>query len=702
MKRSILPMIVVGLIFNACQMNNKEMNSNPFFEEYGTYYEVPAFDKILNKHFVPAFKAGMEAEKREIEDIIKNPQAPDFDNTIAAMDRSGLLLAKVSNVFYNLTSANTNDSIQTIAKEIAPLLSQHRDDIRLNKALFERVKAVYDKKDQLNLTTEEATLLDKIYKQFVRGGANLAEKDKERFREINKELSLLSLQFGDNLLAETNNFKLVIDREDDLSGLPDFVINAAADAAKNTGEDGKWVFTLHKPSLIPFLQYSDIRALRKKMLMAYANRCNQDNENDNKEILEKIAALRVERAHLLGYKTHANYILEENMAKEPDHVYKLLDQVWEAALPVAKQERTELQALIDAEGGKFKLQAWDWWYYAEKLKKQKYDLSEEELKPYFQLDNVRKGMFDVANKLYGITFTERNDIPKYHPEVVTYEVKEADGSHIGILLMDFFPRASKESGAWMNSYRKQYKLDSKNVSPIITMVMNFSKPAGDLPSLLTFEEVSTMFHEFGHALHGLLSDCTFRTISGTSVPRDFVELPSQIMENWCSEPEVLKSYAIHYQTGEPIPDELIEKMKNAKYFNQGFATVEYTAAAYLDMDWHTLTDTSLRDAIEFENESMDEIGLIPEIIVRYRSPYFAHIFSGGYSSGYYSYMWSEVLDADAFEAFKERGLFDQQTARSFRDNILARGGSDDPMKLYIAFRGKEPSSEAMLRRKGLL
>jgi peptidyl-dipeptidase Dcp len=572
----------------------------------------------------------------------------------------------------------------------------------LNEDLFNRVKTVYDQKDELDLTTEQEKLLEKIYKQFTRGGANLTGEEKERMREINKELSLLSLQFDDNLLSETNSFKMVIEDKEDLAGLPDFVLNAAADAAKESGEEGKWVFTLHKPSLIPFLQYSDRRELREKMLMAYANRCNHDDEHDNKEILKKMVNLRIERANLLGYKTHANYILEENMAKEPAEVYNLLNEVWKAALPVAIQEREGLQAMIDSEGGDFKLEAWDWWYYAEKLRKQKYDLSDEVLKPYFQLENVRQGMFDVATNLYGIKFKKRDDVPTPHPDAIAYEVLEADGSHIGILFLDFFPRASKQSGAWMNSYRKQYRLDGKNVTPVITMVMNFSKPTGDMPSLLTFDEVSTMFHEFGHALHGLLSDCTYRTLSGTSVPRDFVELPSQIMENWCAEPEVLRTFARHYQTGEVIPDELIEKMKEAKHFNQGFATVEYTSAAYLDMDWHTLTEPMEGDVIEFETESMDEIGLIPEIIVRYRSPYFAHIFAGGYSSGYYSYMWSEVLDADAFEAFKETSLFDKKTASAFREYVLSRGGTDDPMKLYIQFRGKEPSTEPMLKRKGLI
>jgi len=702
MKKIFLLLFTGAFVISSCNLNQEEMNTNPFFTDYGTPYEVPAFDKIKNEHFLPAFAEGMKQHAGEVEKIATATAPPDFENTIASLDRSGMLLRKVSNVFYNLTSANTSDELQSIAREVAPLLSKHNDDIRLNEALFARVKDVYVKKDELDLSTEQEKLLDKTYKQFTRGGANLKGDDRERMREINKELSVLSLQFDDNLLAETNNFKMVIDNEEDLAGLPDFVINAAADAAKEAGEEGKWVFTLHKPSLIPFLQYSEKRDLREKMLMAYANRCNHGNEYDNKDILKKMTNLRVERANLLGYETHAHYILEENMAKEPAEVYNLLDEVWKAALPVAKQEVQELQTMIDKEDGDFRLEAWDWWYYAEKLRKQKYELSDEVLKPYFQLENVKKGMFTVANNLYGIKFNERDDIPVPHSDAVAYQVTEVDGSHIGILFMDFFPRASKQSGAWMSSYRKQYRLDAGNVTPVITMVMNFSKPTGDMPSLLTFDEASTMFHEFGHALHGLLSDCNYRTLSGTSVPRDFVELPSQVMENWAAEPEVLKTFAIHYKTGEVIPGELIEKMKKAKHFNQGFATVEYTSAAYLDMDWHTLTEPYNGDVLEFENNALDEIGLIPEIIVRYRSPYFAHIFAGGYSSGYYSYMWSEVLDADAFQAFKETSLFDRETAKAFRDNIISRGGTDDPMKLYINFRGKEPSTEPMLKRKGLI
>ncbi|MCK9400249.1 MAG: M3 family metallopeptidase [Bacteroidales bacterium] len=698
-----LSLLFMGMMMS-CTTGEKKMKTeeNPFFTAYGTPFETAAFDKIRNEHFMPAFQQGIKVHEAEIDAIVANPGTPDFENTIVALDRSGDLLVSVSNVFYNLTSANTNEELQAIAKEVSPILTTHYDNILLNAKLFQRIKAVYELKSQLNLTTEQATLLDKTYKQFARGGANLPEDKQAELREINKELSLLSLQFGDNMLAETNAFKLIIDNPEDLAGLPQFVRDAAAAAAKEDSLDGKWIITLHSPSRIPFLQFSDKRELREKVLKAYINRGDNNNQYDNKKNASKMAALRVKRASLLGYATHADYILEENMAKNPQAVYTFLDKVWSAALPVAKKEVTELQAMIDAEGSKFKLEPWDWWYYAEKLRKQKYDLDEEALKPYFSLENVRLGMFDVATRLYEITFVERNDIQKYHPEVRTFEVKEADESHIGILYMDFFPRASKEGGAWMNSYRDQYMAGDSAVTPIITMVCNFSKPTPDMPSLLTFEEVSTLFHEFGHALHGLLSDCTYRKISGTSTPRDFVELPSQIMENWASEPEVMKMYARHYKTGEVIPQELIDKITASEYFNQGFTTVEYMSACYLDMDWHTRIDTTQVDAIAFENQSMAKIGLIPEIVVRYRTPYFAHIFAGGYSSGYYSYLWAEVLDADAFEAFKETSLFDPSTAKAFREYILSRGGTDDPMNLYKLFRGKEPDVKPMLKRKGLI
>lgn len=703
MKTSFLLFFAAAILFWSCSMIKKEplKDQNPFLFEYNTPFKVPPFNKIKEKHYLPAFKEGIKQEQEEIEVIANNSEAPTFENTIEAMEGSGALLTRVNDVFYNLTSAHTNDELQDIAKEVAPLLSRHQDDIILNDKLFQRVKVVYAQKDGLNLTVEQNTLLEKYYKDFVRGGANLDEENKAELREINEELSLLTLKFGENILGENNAFELVIENEADLAGLPEAAIIGAAEAAEERGHEDKWVFTIHKPSMIPFLQYSEKRDLREKIFKAYINKGDNNNELDNKEILSRIAALRVEKANLLGYKTHADFVLEKNMAKKPEKVYDFLSQLWKPALAKAEKEAEELQKMIDKDGKDFKLEAWDWWYYAEKLKKAKYALDDETLRPYFKLENVRNGAFTVANKLFGITFEEITDIPKYHQEVKVFEVKEADGSHIGLLYTDYHPRASKRGGAWMSSYRKQSRLGGREVTPVITNVCNLSKPTGDKPALLSFEEVSTLFHEFGHALHGLLSNSTYQRLSGTAVPRDFVELHSQIMENWAAEPEVLKEYARHYLTGEPIPDELIEKIIKARHFNQGFETVEYLAASYLDMDWHTLTEAGELDPLEFENASLGKIGLVPEIVVRYRSTYFRHIFSGGYSSGYYSYIWAEVLDADAFQAFKEAGIFDQKTARAFRENILAAGGTEDPMTLYKRFRGAEPQIDALLKRRGL-
>jgi peptidyl-dipeptidase Dcp len=704
MKKAVFFLIVIGLLFLSCtkQEEQETMEVNPLLSEFDTPFGVPPFDTIKEEHYLPAFKEAMGQQQQEIEEIVANPDAPTFENTIEALERSGELLRKVESIFDVLNGSMTNDKMQAVAKEAAPLRSKHQDDIRLNEKLFQRIKTVFEKKDELDLTEEQNMLLEKYYKDFIRGGADLDEEEKARLREINKERSVLTLKFGENILKEDNRFELVIENEDDLAGLPQQVITAAAEAAKERGHEGKWVFTLHKPSMIPFLQYSQRRNLREKIFKAYINRGNNDDELDNKAILSRIAELRVERAHLLGYKTHADYVLEMNMAKKPENVYQFLDKIWKPALAVAKGEAKELQEMIEKEGSSFKLQPWDWWYYAEKVKKAKYALDEEMLRPYFKLENVREGAFYVANKLYGIQFVARDDIPKYHEDASVFEVKDADGSHIGILYTDYFPRASKRGGAWMNSIRKQYRLEGKNIHPIITNNGNFARPTGGKPALISSENVLTLFHEFGHALHGLLSDCTYYRLSGTSVPRDFVELPSQIMENWAFEPEVLKVYAKHYETGEVIPQELVDKMKKAALFNQGFAAVEYLAASYLDMDWHTLTEPEELDVLEFETESLNRIGLIPEIIVRYRSPYFRHIFSGGYSAGYYSYIWAEVLDADAFEAFKETSLFDQETALSFRKNILEKGGTEDPMKLYMRFRGAEPKVEPLLKRKGLI
>jgi peptidyl-dipeptidase Dcp len=707
MKKALIFMAILAVMTSACAKKEPPppppaQETNPFFTAWTTPFETPPFDKIKEAHYLPGFQAGMDQQKKEIEAIAGVPAAPTFANTIEALEKSGELLTKVGNVFYNLTSANTNDEMQKIESTVAPLLAKHQDDINLNAKLFDRVKAVNAQKDKLGLNPEQARLLDKFYKNFVRGGANLDEAKKAEFRKINEELSVLTQKFGENVLKEDNNFALVIDKKEDLAGLPESVIQGAAEAAKRRGQEGKWVFTLHKPSCIPFFQYSAKRELREKLFKAFINRGNNADEFDNKANAAKIAALRVKRANLLGYKTHADYILEENMAKNGENVTKLLDQVWTPAIAMAKKEAAELQAMMAKEGIAGKLQPWDWWYYADKLKKARYDLDDQVLKPYFKLENVREGAFSVANKLWGLQFVVRTDIPKYHPDVKVYEVKEADGTHIGILYTDYFPRPSKRGGAWSNTFRSQSVRGGRMITPVVSNNGNFSMPVGDMPSLLTFEEAETLFHEFGHALHDLLSHCTYEALAGTNVPRDFVELPSQIMENWAGDPDVIKTYAKHYQTGETIPQALIDKIRNASLFNQGFATVEYMAACYLDMDWHTLKEAVEQDTLKFEDASMKKIGLIPEIIVRYRSPYFQHIFSGGYSAGYYSYIWSEVLDADAFQAFKETSLFDAATAQSFRQNILSRGDTEEAMALYKRFRGREPKVEPLLKKRGFL
>ncbi|WP_461637512.1 M3 family metallopeptidase [Labilibaculum euxinus] len=703
MKKTFLYVLVAGIGLTACNSNKSEQKTeNPFFADYNTPHQTAPFDLIKFEHFEPAFMEGMKQGRAEIDAIANNTEAPTFENTIEAMDKAGQLLTKVSNVFFNLSGSDTNDSIQALSKRLAPELTKYGADIDLNENLFKRVKAVYEQKDALNLDVEANTLLEKTYKGFVRGGADLDAGKKAKLRAIDEKLSLLTLQFGENQLAENNAFVLLIDNEDDLAGLPESVKAAAAETATAKGEDGKWAFTLDKPSMLPFLQYADNRELRKKIYMGYVNRCNNDNEFDNKKVLSEIANLRVERAQLFGFKSHADYILAENMAKTPEKVFELLNKLWDAALPNAKLEAAEMQKVIDKEGGKFKLASYDWWYYAEKVKKAKYNLDESELRPYFEINNVRDGAFELAHRLYGINFIERNDISKYNKDVQTWELQEADGTHIGIFYLDYFPRASKRGGAWMNSFRKQSGWQTENaITPIICNVCNFTKPVGDQPALLSVDEVETLFHEFGHALHGFLSRCKYNTLSGTAVSRDFVELPSQVMENWCLEPEMLALYAKHYQTGEVIPVELVKKVQDAGKFNQGFATVEYLAASLLDMKYHTLSEVQDIDVTKFEDDYLKSIGLIPEIYSRYRSTYFAHIFSGGYSSGYYAYIWAGVLDSDAFQAFKETGLFNKETAAAFRNNVLAKGGTEDPMKLYKRFRGAEPNIDALLIKRGL-
>jgi len=671
---------------------------NPFFSEYDTPFGVPPFDLIKAEHFLPAFEKGMEESKNNVEAILSSTEEPTFENVFEALDRSGELLGKVSSVFFGLASANTSPELQAIQMEISPKLAAHGDEISLDPRLYEKLKAVYDNRESFNLTDEQMFLLENQYMGLVRNGAGLSDEDKTKLKELNQEISVIRVKLSNNVLAETNNYKLEISKEEDLAGLPESVIDQAAATAKESGLEGEFVFTTQKPSMIPFLQYSENRELRAKLYSAYLNRANNDNDFDNKELLAKLFELRAEKAELLGYKTHSHLVLEPRMAKEPANVYEFIDRVWEKALPVAKSERDQMQEIIDREGGNFKLASSDWWYYAEKLRKEKYDLDDSELRPYFELNNVMNGAFTVANKLYGITFTEIKDIPLPHPDAVAYEVKESDGSHTGVLYLDFYPRASKKQGAWCGSYRSHKVLDGKEITPVTTMVMNFTSPTKDLPSLLSLDEVSTLFHEFGHALDNLFSEETYNT---SYIAWDFVELPSQIMEHWVTEPEVLKMYAHHYESGEPIPDELIEKIKNSSYFNQGFNTVEYMATCYLDMAYSTITAGTDIDVAQFEEDVFKRIGKIPEIESRYRSTYFLHIV-GGYDSGYYSYSWAGILDNDAFDAYTERGIFDQETAKSFRENILAKNGTKDALEMYISFRGREPKIDPYLRNLGLL
>lgn len=681
----------------ACSQQPTE-SENPFFSEFQSPYGSPDFDRIQLTDYEPAFLKGIEQQNQEIKAIVENPEAPTFENTIVALDNSGEILNRVSGVFFALTSADTNDELMALESKIAPMLSEHSDNIYLNEALYQRVAKVCEQEvsGAIQLTTEQHYLLEKYRKAFERSGAALDKEKQARLREINKELSTLTIEFSNHVLADNNAFKLVVDKKEDLAGLPEAVIAGAASEAEAQGEKGKWVFTLQESSRTPLLQYAQNRELRKQIYQAYTSLGNRNNENDNKEILKKILTLRVEKAQLMGYDTYAAYVLADNMAKTPENVLDFLHNLWGYSIQNAKKEAAELQQIMDKEGKGEKLEAWDWWYYAEKLRQQKYNLNEDEIKPYFSQADVQKGLFYVVNKLYDITLTPTDTVPVYNKDVKTYIVNDADGSFLGLFYCDYMPRASKQSGAWMSNFREQ----KEGVRPLIYNVASFTKPAGDTPSLLTIDEAKTMFHEFGHALHGMLSQCKYQGVSGTAVAQDFVELPSQIMEHWTVEPEVLKVYARHYKTGEVIPDELVAKIENQALFNQGFMTTELLAAALLDMEFHNLTTTEGLDVVAFEKQLMDKLGLIPQIAPRYRATYFRHIM-GGYDAGYYSYLWAERLDADAFEAFKEHGIFDPATAKAFRQNILEKGGSDDPMKLYEAFRGAQPSLEPLLKNRGL-
>lgn len=676
-------------------------HDNPVLADSALPFGAPEFSKYQSTDYEAAFMEGLEEQRAEIDAIANSKEEPTFDNTIAALERSGKKLSKVSGIFFNLNETDADDVMRETEKKLSPILTEHSAYMTMNEALFARVKKLYDNKANLGLTREQEMVLDKYYRMFVKGGALLDAEKKAQLMEIDKQLSLASIEFGENSLAETNAFQLVITDEKDLAGLPQSSINAARELAEAAGKEG-WLFTLQKPSWIPFLQYADNRELRKKMYLGYINRGDNNNENDNKEVIARILKLRQQKAQLFGYETFAEFQLEDKMAKTPEAAYDLLMTIWNAALPKAKAEAAELQKMMDAEGKGEKLEAWDWWYYTEKLRQEKYALSESELRPYFSLDNVRKGAFMVSEKLFGMQFRPVEGLDLYHPEVETFEVLDADGSHLALFYTDYFPRATKRAGAWMNNIVEATNIDGENQRPMIVNVGNFTAPTGDTPSLLTIDEARTLFHELGHALHGFLTQTKYPSVSGTSVARDFVELPSQIMEHWAIEPEVMKMYALHYETGEPITDELIAKMQATSSFNSGFETVELVGAALLDMEYHMLTDYSNFEANAFEKSVAEKIGLIPQIAFRYRGPYFNHIFSGGYAVGYYSYLWAEVLDADGFEAFKEKGIFDEATGRSFRKNILEMGGSEEPMTLYKRFRGAEPNPEALLRNRGLI
>jgi len=688
--------MAVALAAVSCNTQTKDQG-NPFYAEWKTPFGVPPFDQIRNEHYLPAIDSGIALARLQIAEITANEDAPTFANTVAQYDRAGELMSKVAYVFYSQTSANTNDTLEALQMEIAPKMSAFSDEVLLNAELFSRIKVVWENRSAEELNDEELFLLENMYKSFVRNGALLGPEDQEILKKLNQELSLLTVRFSQNVLEETNSFRLVIDDEADLKGLPESVIAGAADEAKSAGMEGKWVFTTRKPSMIPFLQYADNRDMRKKLYDAYLNRGNNGNENDNNKILADIVRIRAERAKLLGYRTHADIVLETRMAKTPENVLNLLNNLLERSLRVAKRERDEMQKIADAAGGNFKLEPHDWWYYAEKLRKARYDLDENELRPYFRLDNVRDGAFAVANKLYGITFSPIDKIPLPHPDAQAFEVKEADGSHIGVLYMDFYPRESKRQGAWCGGYRDHKIVDGREITPVVTIVGNFTPPSGGRPALLSMDDVLTLFHEFGHGLQALFAENTY---SSTTVAWDIVELPSQIMEHWATKPEVLAMYAKHYETGEVIPEALVEKIRNASYFNTGFDNVEIMAASLLDMAYYSLEAPVQVDPQQFEKETMKKIGLIPEIEPRYRSTYFLHMIDG-YDAGYYVYTWAAVLDHDAFEAFNENGLFDQAIATSFRKNVLEKMGIMDAEKMYLNFRGREPEIEPLLRNRGL-
>lgn len=716
MNKKLIPMIALSVIVMAsCGHNNKQESPNPFLSEYQTPFKVVPFDQIKTEHYMPAFEAGMKEQLEEIDAIVNNEETPTFQNTILPYDKSGETLSRVSSVFFNILECNSDDELLALAEEVMPMLSKHGDAIAMNPKLFERIDYVYQHRNEMGLDDQQIRVVEKYHDDFVRSGAALDAEKQAELSQINEQLSTLSLQFGNNLLKENGGYKLVIEDEKDLAGLPQSSIEAAAAQAKEDGMEGKWVFTLSKPSLIPFLQYADNRKLRKQMYTAYYNRGDNGNEYDNKEIIKQILKLRQQKAQLLGYDNYANYVLAVNMAHDAATVDQFLIEIFEPAQVLAKKELAEMQAIADKECKSYvnekgeivqpesiEVLGWDWWYYAEKLRKEKYDFDENLIKPYLSVDNVRDGMFMAANKLYGVTFTRNNTLPVYYPGVETYEVKEANGDFLGILYLDYYPRASKSGGAWCTEFRNAgHDINGNKIYPLVSLVMNFTPPTDSVPALLNWDETETMWHEFGHSLHAFFSDGLYDRTCG-AVPHDFVELPSQIMENWVAEPEVIRTYAKHYITGEVMPDSLIEKIENSALFNQGFMTTELIAASILDMKFHELTEVENLDVDAFEKQQMDAINLIPEILPRYRATNFSHIFNGGYSAGYYGYTWAEVLDKDAFNYFKSSGdLFNPEIAAAFRKHCLQDGGNDEGMVQYRKFRGQDPDNEPYLRARGL-
>lgn len=685
------------LLLASCENKNSD---NPLLANFNTPHQTPPFDKIALSHYEPAFEQAIVEAKQDIQHIIDNPATPDFDNTIVALDLAGGQLSNISSIFFNLNSACTNEEMQQIAQRISPKLTEYSNSVNMHPDLFRRVKQIYSQKETLPLTPEQQTLLEDTYRSFVKGGANLEGADRKRFEEITMELSQLGLQFDENTLAETNAFTLHLTDPQELSGLPESAREAAAMTAREKGLEG-WLFTLHAPSYIPFMKYADNCSLREKMYRAYAARGNRDNANDNKEIIRKMTALRLEKAQLLGYRTYAEYVLTDRMAASPETVNSFLAQLLSASHPFALSEKKEVEDFARKQGFQGELQRWDWSYYSNKLKQEKYALDDEMLKPYFQLEKVQQGVFGLATRLYGLSFREVTDIPKYHEDVKTFEVYDRDGQFLAILYTDFFPRESKGGGAWMTEFRGQHKINDQDIRPLVSIVMNFTKPTPNTPSLLTFDEVTTFLHEFGHALHGMLSQCTYNSTGGTNVYRDFVELPSQIMENWALEKEWLDTWATHYQTGEKIPQEYISKIHHAANFQSGYQSDRQISFGTVDMAWHTITSPVTTSVQEFETQAMASTESFPIVDSSCFSTAFGHIFGGGYAAGYYSYKWAEVLDADAFSVFKEKGIFDRTTADAFRKNILEKGGSEHPMTLYKRFRGQEPTVDALLERSGL-